>query len=1017
MDLAFDPAGKWISAALSDGTLRVMDASNSHLIAIAQQDVEHSDPLLAVVVSPDGKLLASGGVGNNIVVYNTSSWTIVGILPGHTDWVRVLAFSPNGKTLASGSDDKTVKLWCTERGANFGDLRRTISGNSEVDALAFSPNGQLLAYGNENSEVRVLLAETSEQRTTFRSTWPGGLSMPIDLEHQHLRMMKWGSGRIAFSPDGRQLARGVHVVEVWNIDNGKSTLLGREISLANPVVSPDGNFLAIELGYVVQLWDLRSGHPVRQLWALTSRPRGAPSTGAVSSITFSPDGNDIASGYQSGLVVLWDVKTGRLLRSLDPYKPGIVSGLAISADGRLLAVATQNNLVTLWDVRSGVEVRRLPTQETPFNTFHTVAFSLDGRVLATAAWNEKSILLWDTATGDQVGQLEAEGAACLGVNPVTGSLVAGGNFGLKVWQGAQWKTSHTLPGHRAWVNHVSFSPDGSLLASGSADNTVKIWNFDKERELDTFVGYPEGVSFSRDSKWLISADKGSVAIRNASTGEIVSVLASVGLNEWLVSTPGGLFDGSAGAWTSMIWRFGSSIFDVLPIEAFFSEFYYPGLLADIIADKRPGAPHKLAEVDRRQPVVRITLSDPVTVGSISSRTISLVVEVASAPPDSKHPKPSGVRDVRLFRNGSLVRIWHGEAADKTQYRVRLPIVAGTNRFTAYAFNDSNVKTKDVQLSVNGADNLVRAGVAYIVAVGVNKYGNSDYNLHYAAQDARAFADELKHQQIRLDHFARVQVIPLFDADATKANILAALSELAGAGPALLSKSSPAALASVRAAEPEDAVFVYFAGHGTSAKSHFYLIPHDLGYQGKRDELDEDRLNLILQHSISDEELRQAFEGIDAGKLVLIIDACNSGQALEAEEKRRGPMNSKGLAQLAYEKGMYVLTATQSYQAALEVGQFGHGLLTYALIEEALKNSAAEVSPSTAELGVREWLDYAAARVPELQRTFLSQSRQLEHGIEQTALESQGRAAQEPRVFYRRESDDQPLIIAKRSIKP
>ncbi len=81
------------------------------------------------------------------------------------------------------------------------------------------------------------------------------------------------------------------------------------------------------------------------------------------------------------------------------------------------------------------------------------------------------------------------------------------------------------------------------------------------------------------------------------------------------------------------------------------------------------------------------------------------------------------------------------------------------------------------------------------------------------------------------------------------------------------------------------------------------------------------------------------EGLDAGHLLLIIDACNSGQALEAEEKRRGPMNSKGLAQLAYEKGMYILTAAQSFQAALEAAQLGHGLLTYALVEEGLKTSS------------------------------------------------------------------------------
>lgn len=84
---------------------------------------------------------------------------------------------------------------------------------------------------------------------------------------------------------------------------------------------------------------------------------------------------------------------------------------------------------------------------------------------------------------------------------------------------------------------------------------------------------------------------------------------------------------------------------------------------------------------------------------------------------------------------------------------------------------------------------------------------------------------------------------------------------------------------------------------------------------------------MLARGISDQELEAAFEPMDAGQIVLLIDACNSGQALEAEEKRRGPMNSKGLAQLAFEKGMYVLAAAQGYQAALEVEKLGHGLLT------------------------------------------------------------------------------------------
>src|SRR5207249_3838908 len=211
--------------------------------------------------------------------------------------------------------------------------------------------------------------------------------------------------------------------------------------------------------------------------------------------------------------------------------------------------------------------------------------------------------------------------------------------------------------------------------------------------------------------------------------------------------------------------------------------------------------------------------------------------------------------------------------------------------------------------------------------GVNEYANAQYNLKYAVADAQSFAEELRRSQTQVGRFDRVEVVPLLNENATKANILSALRRLAGAVEPPLKAGS---LDRLTRAEPEDAVIIYFAGHGTAQGQRFYLIPHDLGYDGSRSELNESAIKSILAHSISDVELEESVEGLTAGSLLMVIDACNSGQALEAEEKRRGPMNSKGLAQLAYEKGMYILTAAQSYQAALEAAQLGHGLLTYAL---------------------------------------------------------------------------------------
>jgi uncharacterized caspase-like protein len=338
----------------------------------------------------------------------------------------------------------------------------------------------------------------------------------------------------------------------------------------------------------------------------------------------------------------------------------------------------------------------------------------------------------------------------------------------------------------------------------------------------------------------------------------------------------------------------------------------------------------------------------------------------------------------------------------------ITVTAGPNRLVAYAFNRDNVKSKDAPLVFNGADTLKRKGTAYIIAVGVNEYENSQYNLKYAKADAQDFSDEMRRRQTQLAGFERVEVIQLLDQDATKANILAALKRLAGEPSPPSLKAGP--LDGLKRAEPEDTVVIYFAGHGTAQAQRFYLIPHDLGYTGERTKLTEQGLKSIIAHSISDIELETAVENLDAGHLLLIIDACNSGQALEADEKRRGPMNSKGLAQLAYEKGMYILTAAQSFQAALEAAQLGHGYLTYALVEEGLKTPVADVQPKDGVVIAREWLDFATERVPQMQEEKMAQGRGV--GLEISFTEGEKQTVQRPRVFYRRELEANPLVITK-----
>jgi uncharacterized caspase-like protein len=447
-----------------------------------------------------------------------------------------------------------------------------------------------------------------------------------------------------------------------------------------------------------------------------------------------------------------------------------------------------------------------------------------------------------------------------------------------------------------------------------------------------------------------------------------------------------------------------------------------------MSGKIPKAERNISKKDIRQPQVKIVRADRPAApdAEVTMPTVAVQVEVTESPADAgKNLLAGGVRDVRLFRTGALVQVWRGDALapgrkdgcrrqqpGRVACGAKVPIIAGENRLTAYAFNHDNVKSNDGELAIRGADVLKRDGTLYVLAVGMNSYANPSYDLRYAVADAQDFARELKTQQDKLALYADTQVISLTNREASKANLLLALRRLAEGDAMRLPPGAPGSLRRIKQSQPEDAVVIYFAGHGTANKDRFYLIPHDLGVTNRISAQNRQSLNVLHSHSISDLELEAALERVDAGQLLMVIDACNSGQALEAEERRRGPMNSKGLAQLAYEKGMYILTAAQSHQAALEVSRLGHGLLTYALLE-GLSELKADADRNR-EVWDREWMDYATERVPQLQIQEMEQRGaeiMFVHGDDQNAPAGK-KNVQRPRVFYRREATPRPFIIAR-----
>ena len=168
---------------------------------------------------------------------------------------------------------------------------------------------------------------------------------------------------------------------------------------------------------------------------------------------------------------------------------------------------------------------------------------------------------------------------------------------------------------------------------------------------------------------------------------------------------------------------------------------------------------------------------------------------------------------------------------------------------------------------------------------------------------------------------------------------------------------------LRAAQPEDLVLISVSSHGyTDESGRFYIIPFDVGNSPEGDSVEK-----VKDRAISSDELSSWVRDVDAGELVMIIDACHSAAAVAAADFKPGPMDSRGLGQMAYDKGMRILAATQADDVALESRQIRQGLLTYALLHDGLEETRAAGPEDDGRVTLSRWLRYGAARVPSLYR--------------------------------------------------
>jgi WD40 repeat protein len=533
-NLAFSPDGKRIARASGGAMVRCWDAeTGDELTRLRRED----DALCSVAFSPDGRWIATGGLGT-VTLWDAKTGRAGRTIRAHEGPVFVVAFSPDGRRIASGMPtwiDATakpeIKIWDALTGRELGVFRDLRWG---YVSLAFSPDGSTVACVNDwVPAVRLLDATTgrevrSLQAEVGKGCWGVAFSPDgrrIATAHREGIVTLWDSGggdtiriywghtsevlSVAYAPDGRRIASAGAdgTVRLWEAETGRelATFRGHRGNVSCVRFHPDGTRLASAgADLTVKFWEPSSGKDTLTLTGYR---------GWAFRVVFSPDSRRVISGG-FGVVQENDAATGEPVATIGPFRGGGVQGLALSPDGRRIATSAEFRPdFELWDAATG---RRLATLRGHTDRVRGVAFAPDGRRIASAS-QDKTVKIWDAATGQEI---------------------------------------RTLRGHAAGVFSVAFSPDGARLASISWDSTVKLWDVTTGQEVRTFRVTAQGpsdycgnaIAFCPDGRWITAAsDDGRVMTWDLETGrEVHMCMGHIGAVSAVAFSPDGRRIASAG---------------------------------------------------------------------------------------------------------------------------------------------------------------------------------------------------------------------------------------------------------------------------------------------------------------------------------------------------------------------------------------------------------------------------------------------------------------------------------------
>jgi len=934
--VAFSPDDLIVASGSGDFTKDSSDTSIRIWEVLSGKETQrfegHLKSTSTLAFNSNGRYLVSGGWDNRVILWSVSGNKLLRAYEGHTEKVNTVKFNPDGMSFASCSQDNTIRTWDIVSGEQLHILPDNL-GNA--NSFSYSVDGKYIISGGKNRQVFLWRSMNGKQLKTFKTplSWitsvaynPEGniiasgnrleQTVVLNVENgEELCSLKGYSDKItsiAFHPNGKQLAIVNNRKEIllWDMPTGKisNKLTGHQGQVRDIKFSPTGNeLLSVSANKEAFLWNLeKDGNPI----SYQAHKKG------LFASAFHPSGKLFATGSADGTVIMWDKERRVPLDTLFGntrayYEP--VWGIKFSPNGKFLLAAGHNGLLKMWDITSG---QQIGTAKAHKGGARAVEMSQDGKFIYTAG-HDKTIKKW--SSNGQV-QMEFNGhqneVLCLNLN-ATGDIIAsaGRDQQIILWDANNGKKLYTLKGHSADVNQLAFSPDGKYLVSAGDDSQIILWDLKKHREL-------------------------------------VSLIIMENEEDYVIASKRGYFEGSIeGIKNALHYVRGNEVF---PLESYFEKFYTPELWPRIMDGEDPNnMEFNIFEFVNIPDDVEFT--DPTAINKkirFNTQTRSYVsstekINISLETIDNG----GGVDEIRVYQNGKLIHTTgegyknRPEDGEKIKLVVETTLIEGENRFSTMAFNNERTESMHDIMNITYDSPYKPQADLYVICVGINDYLNPNYQLNVARKDAQDFVNNLAKGSKKI--FRDILPIEVYDTAASASNIRLKLDSVA------------------QNARPNDVFVFYYAGHGALAdanekrQSEYFLIPYDVTQVYGAEEQ-------LQQKAISSSELMEFSRKIKAQKQLIVLDACQSGGAINSFVSR-GPKEQKAMMQLARSAGVVLLAASGQEEFASEYEELGHGVFTYSILEGM--KGLADGGLKDKKITVNELKGYLEDRVPQLSEKF------------------------------------------------